>query len=187
MIRRKNALQIMCGSLLGLGILLILVSIGYLRYQQSILSFKTVPMAVVQPDERRSLPSMISVPSQQLTLPISEAKIVEGIWETSQTTVTHLDVSARPGEDGNIVLYGHNTRQIFGSLVTATPGEVVVVSASDGRQYTYEIETVKVVKPEEISAVLPTSYEKLTLYTCTGWLDSKRLIVEAKLKSSGMP
>lgn len=41
----------------------------------------------------------------------------------------------------------------------------------------------KEVLPESVEVVAPTTDETLTLYTCTGFADQKRLIVTAKRAS----
>ena len=46
--------------------------------------------------------------------------------------------------------------------------------------YEYEIKEIKEVLPSQTETIAPTKEETLTLYTCSGFSDSKRLIVIAK-------
>ncbi|MEN8253023.1 MAG: sortase [Patescibacteria group bacterium] len=130
-------------------------------------------------------PVNISFPSDNKKIPIESAHIINGNWQTSNITATHLITSSGLGGGGNIVIYGHNTKNIFRSLKNIKVDEKISLESADNKIYEYQIQEIKEVTPEEVSDVQPTDYEVLTIYTCTGWLDSRRLIVKAYPASIG--
>jgi len=156
----------------------IIGAVGYLQYQQVILSFKAVPVYTTDLPLRYAQPASISFGTID-KLEVVTASITQGIWETSDTAATHLDTSARPGEGGNVVVYGHNRRRLFGSLRNLQIGQTILISTTEGKQFEYQVAEREIVSPDQIEAVLPTEFEVLTLYTCIGWLDSQRLIIRA--------
>ena len=46
--------------------------------------------------------------------------------------------------------------------------------------FTYEVKEIKEVFPNQVEVIAPTPDEPLTLYTCSGYKDQKRLIVISK-------
>lgn len=161
------------------GLQLCLASGWYYLYHQTILSFKTSPSIVADAHLRAAVPTEIVIKNAGINLPITQAAITDGVWQTSDTTATHLNTSARPLEGGNIVVYGHNLRKIFGNLTKVNIGDSLLLNTQDGKQIEYVVEEKSVVSPEDIAQVLPTDHEVLTVYTCTGFLDSKRLVLKA--------
>lgn len=164
---------------LTLGLNLLFGSGWYLWYRQTILSFSVVPQVIVQPELRGSLPANIGIETIGLNLAIQPTQIVDGVWQTSSTNPTYLVTSSRPGEGGNIVVYGHNYNQIFAPLKKVATGDLITIATENGKFFSYEVTEIQVVKPTEIEAVLPTDYEVLTVYTCTGLFDSLRLVIKA--------
>lgn len=90
---------------------------------------------------------------------------------------------ALPGETGNMVIAGHNYANgaHFGKLDELEDGDTVMLEASDGTSYCYEVYDNQVVKPDEVEAL--EKYEgqyALTLMTCTSQ-GNRRLLVRCKL------
>lgn len=167
-------------SLLGLiaGLLLTFSSLFYLAYRATILSFKTSPVTQVTLASRKELPDNINIQDLNINLPVEMSSIVNGIWEIKKQSANFLDTSARPGEGGNIVIYGHNTNQVFKQLVKIQPAALITLTTQSGT-YTYQVKERSIVNPSQIEVVMPTNYEVLTVYTCTGFLDSQRFVVRA--------
>ncbi len=158
----------------------LLVAVGWFwLYRQTILSFQVAPKVVATTQYRAPLPTKVKIKSAQIEVPLIVSHITNGTWETTKKGASFLSDSARPGEGGNIVMYGHNTLDIFGRMRSLKPGETIHVQVADGNWYEYRVESTSIVKPHQIDAVLPTKTEILTLYTCTGWMDSQRFIVRA--------
>lgn len=124
-------------------------------------------------------PVFIDIPKTAERIPVESAHIINGNWQTSDNTATHLITSSGINGGGNIVIYGHNTSGIFKSLKTIAVGESLILEATDQSKHEYKISEIKVVDPEQVTDVQPADHEVLTVYTCTGWLDSKRLIIKA--------
>lgn len=151
----------------------------FLSYRDRILSFAVTPPAVTM-IKRQPPPVVIKIPSLNIDLSLTAGWINNGVWQLSRTTPLHLATSAHPGENGNIVIYGHNKKSLFGKLKQLKINDTVQLESADGSLHVYRIILIKTVKPNEIEAVLPTATQTLTLYTCAGFLDTKRLIVQAQ-------
>jgi LPXTG-site transpeptidase (sortase) family protein len=178
--KNQKALTIFFALVFLVGLNMVILGVVYQQYRRTVLSFKASPVTTLELTHRRGEPLSIDIPNLKISLPVQEAAIKDGIWETSDKNITHLDTSARPGERGNVVLYGHNRRNIFMNLHNIKVGDVLKVATKEGKIYEYTVTETQRVKPEHIEAVLPTDYEVLTVYTCIGFLDSERFVVKAK-------
>ena len=67
---------------------------------------------------------------------------------------------------------------LFLPLKDIKQGESVLVLTSNA-WYSYTVTQVKEVLPTQTEVIAPTENPLLTLYTCSGYADSKRLIVTA--------
>lgn len=131
-------------------------------------------------DNRKVPPSRIIIPSLEIDLPVKEAKIVKGYWEVFADTAGFGLGSAYPGEVGNQVIFAHARKGLFLPLRNAKIGQKIYVFAVE-KVFNYQIEEIIEVMPNQIEVLASTSKTILTLYTCSGFSDSKRLIVKAKL------
>ena len=164
-----------------IGAILVICGVGYLLWQRSVLSFSHAPSPAPVSENQSFYPQpvRIQIPSVGIDDAITPSRIVRGIWQTSATGASHLDISARPGQPGNIILYGHNYDHIFKALSNVQVGQSIMVSTSDGNTRLYQVTQTKTVRPDEIESIEPTEHEVLTVYTCVGFLDTKRFIVQA--------
>lgn len=140
---------------------------------QVIAKYQALPQPAANP-----LPTHISSP-WRLDVAIDPAIFQEGEWSISPDHASYLTSSARPGERGNIIIYGHNTRDILGNLRALKGGETITLTLSDHTTRDYLVETVTEVSPTRVDLLAPTNTETLTLYTCSGILDSQRFVVRA--------
>ncbi|MBI4137449.1 sortase, partial [Candidatus Roizmanbacteria bacterium] len=124
-------------------------------------------------------PLRIVVPTRKVDLSIVEASVVNGYWELSETTASHGIGSANPGQNGNIVVFAHARGELFGPLRDIQKNEIVYILTKD-RWFRYAVDETKLVSPDQVEHIKPTDAEQLTLFTCSGFLDTKRLIVHAK-------
>ena len=120
-----------------------------------------------------------------------DAIVVEGasVKELSEGP-GHMRETAEPGEAGNAVITGHRDT-FFRHIYELTKGDQIQVQRN-GRNFTYEVTSQKIVKPEDISLINPTTDSRLTLITCypTYYIGPapKRLVVFSKLvESDGQP
>ena len=154
---------------------------SYLKYRTTILSFKQNPYVYDSQKERASKPAHINIEKINISLKIEESGINDGVWQVSDNAASFLETSARPGENGNIIIYGHNKKSIFGNLIGKDlKGEIIEIINENGESYFYKIDMILTVDPTDIIVIAPTQYEVMTVYTCTGFLDSKRLVLKAE-------
>ena len=147
------------------------------------MSFSELPQPVeIQEKDPNKLPQRVIIPSHKIDLAIKETEILAGEWQVSASGASYLVQSALPGEKGNMIIYGHNWRRLFGPLRWVKQGEEILIKNKKGESFIYEIVETKVVSPSQVEVLLPTEEPTLTLYTCFGFLDSKRFVVVGKFK-----
>lgn len=95
----------------------------------------------------------------------------------------HLVGSAYAGGEGNAVITAHRDT-FFRHIVELKKGDQIMVQR-DGKTYTYEVSSQRIVKPDDLSVIQPTNDNRLTLITCypTYYIGPapERLIVTSKL------
>ncbi len=148
-------------------------------YQIRVLSFTKTPQEA-QTLNKGELPTQIQIPSIGIDMPVEIGSIKDGVWQISYDHPTFLDSSARPGTDGNIVIYGHNKKVIFGNLPYLSLGQKIIIKTQDGKIHTYEAYEKDFVSPDRVNLVSPENKEDLTIFTCWGLFDSQRAVVKAK-------
>lgn len=134
---------------------------------------------------------MLTIPKIHVSAPIMfEPSIAEAnVQKALETGVVHYGNTAKPGEVGNSVLFGHSSNDwdkpgdykfIFVLLEKLAVGDVYTIDYQ-GTRYEYQIYEKRAILPTEVSVVAPTSEPTSTLITCwpTG-TNQKRLIVRGK-------
>ncbi len=111
-------------------------------------------------------------------LPVSDGYVSGDHWVTSQTGVSYYTDSALPG-NGNTVIYGHNIAGILGGLWKVHEGDYLYVVTHDGNYIKYQVSQRKEIDPSEVDILNSTKESTLTLYTCSGFLDSARFVIIA--------
>lgn len=150
----------------------------YLRNSPRVLSFDNKPM--VTSNKQNNSPVSINIPSLRLILPIVPASKKGNNWETTNLGVSHLSSTPSPGEKGNSILYGHNWESLLRNLPKLKPGQSLFITHKNGVEKEFVIEYTAVVDPSQTYIIDNTNDSRITLYTCTGFLDSKRFVVVAK-------
>lgn len=177
--RQKAGLVLILLGLVCFGIVFSLA--GYQEFQKKTLSFSQPPELIEEATEEL-FPSQILIPSLRIDLPVFPAEAIGSEWEISQEGVSYLLGSGIPGRPGNAIIYGHNKRNLFGPLLWIEKGREVEIKNKKGESFVYELVEIKTVSPKTIEVLAPTEDATLTLYTCTGFLDSQRFVVTGKLK-----
>lgn len=160
------------------------LSAGYLfwertnPYRLSFASYSTLTQKEVHADLR---PVTVRIPSLSIDLPVHTATIEKGKWPASPTGIMHLSSSPIPGEWGNSILYGHNWQNLFGPMKKIQKGDLVEVELSSGETRMFEVVMTDTVTPDQTHILSQSEDARLTLYTCTGFLDRKRFVVTARL------
>ena len=129
-------------------------------------------------DEAR-VPQRVIIPDLAIDLEVEKAEVVGGYWEVFADSAAWGTGSGLPGEAGNQVIFAHAREGLFLPLRSIEVGQKVYVLNED-EWYKYEVYEIKEVYPNQVEVIAPTEDETLTLYTCSGYQDSKRLIVIAK-------
>jgi sortase A len=115
-----------------------------------------------------------------------DSPVVQGDgWEQLKKGVAQHIGTPNPGEDGNIVLSGHNDvfGKIFRYLEKLKPGDVVILFTSQ-RQYTYVITGTQLVEPTAVEVMNTTPDARVTLISCHPYLvDIHRIVVSAILQN----
>jgi sortase A len=146
-----------------------MADLGAIQIDSRLLSTKAPPTA----------PTRIVIPAVGIDLPIVEAQVTDGFWQTSDTSASHGVGSANAGEAGNDVIFAHARDGLFAPLRNIKDQSVVYL-LTNNTWFRYQVTEINLVAPTQTEVIAPTPDETLTLYTCTGFLDSKRLIVVAK-------
>lgn len=124
-------------------------------------------------------PVRFVMPRLAIDLDVVEAQVKNGYWELSEKSASHGQGSANPGEKGNTVIFAHARPELFGPIRDAKKDDAIYVFTKE-RWFKYRIVELKLVNPDQLEVIAPTGDETLTLFTCSGFLDSKRFIAVAK-------
>lgn len=165
--------------LLGLGTIFIIIPLFFYINEFVQLSFFTpkIPQ-VVQKHFSRLVE--IQIPSVDMDLSVEETAISGNTWQIANNGISHLAISSSPGENGPIILYGHNTNDRFGPIRWLTTSENIFLKTADGKTHAYKIIKTVDVNPDKTSIFSSEKGETLFLYTCDGFADLQRFIVVAK-------
>jgi sortase A len=121
----------------------------------------------------------IQIPAIEVDSPIVHGDDSEQL----KKGVAHNAASANPGQQGNLVLSGHNDifGEVFRYLEQLKPGDEIIVYTSR-RSYTYVISGWELVEPTQVEVMAPTSDATITLISCHPYLvDNHRIIVKGSL------
>lgn len=171
--------------LLALGVLglILFLYLIYQRYNPKNLSFSInhSDLANIKMSEGEiTEPIGIRIDQINIALPIIPAKINSNKWESSNKGVSFLQSSVYPGETGNSILYGHNWPNILGNLTKVKPGDKITILYADNSSRDFLVEYTVQASPDDITILKNSEDRRITLYTCSGFLDSKRFVVVAK-------
>jgi sortase A len=138
-----------------------------------------IPRVAIPTPGPRS-PTRLVISSIKIDVPV-----VEGVdWEQLKKGAGHLIGSANPGERGNCFMAGHNDiyGEIFRELQDLKIGDEIIAYAGQ-QPYRYIVRATRIVEPDDVSVMYPTSTPVLTLLTCYPYMiDSHRLVVIAELE-----
>lgn len=183
---KKNSRQYLPAVLVLLGSILLCVSILHQVWRLRALLPNFQSVTELQPvlAQRDLGQRPVSIFLKGKTIPIKPGTETATGWTLDRQTAFHVEQSAYPGENGNSIIYGHNTSNIFGSLKSLKIDDIIEVMTLDGITKTYQVFDLATVSPEENGYLFPTNREQLTIYTCIGFLDKDRLIVRAVPKEN---
>lgn len=155
----------------------------------------SLQLEVAPPDTRLIIPRInrnvpvINVTTESL-IKKDWSKLETQMQEALRSGVIHYPGTARPGQQGNVVITGHSSyfpwdpgrfKDVFAVLHDLEVGDKMLLYFNQ-QQYIYEVTSIKKVWPSELDVLKPSTENKLTLITCTPvGTNLKRLVVEAKL------
>lgn len=128
--------------------------------------------------DEEKLPIRIVIPKLSLDLSVKPAPVINGFWQVSSSTASYGLGSGIIGEPGNSVIFAHSRSDQFLSIKKISLGTKIYVY-TNSKWFSYKVNSIKKVDPSNIEVIKPTQDSILTLYTCDGINDSKRLVVQA--------
>lgn len=135
--------------------------------------------AVVIPTPGPRAPTRLVIPAIRVDVPVVEG---DGPEQLKKGAGHHVG-TANPGERGNCFISGHNDifGEIFRDLEKLELEDEVIVYAGV-QPFHYRVKAKRIVDPDDVSVMYPTSTPVLTLMTCYPYLvDTHRLVVIAEL------
>ena len=111
------------------------------------------------------------------------AVVVEGVDKhTLRRAVEHIPGTALPGQPGNVGLAGHRDT-FFRPLKDVRIKDEIRFSTPEG-DFKYEVESLRVVEPDNVGVLAPSSEKVLTMVTCYPFFyigaAPKRFVVRAR-------
>ena len=117
--------------------------------------------------------------------------VVQGVGEADlRRGPGHYPNTPLPGQVGNSAIAGHRTTYgaPFFDLDKLGPGDDVFIINTDGTRLDFKVTGTKVVSPDNVSVLDPTTFPQLTLTTCNPRFSAtSRLIVFARLAANVAP
>ena len=152
-----------------------------------------LPTDSVNSINQDGLANRLVIPKMELDAPIVIAPIKNQTWQVDhlEQSVGHLEGTARPGSNSNLVLAAHVTLETgeygpFAGLGNLSPGDTVFVYDGDQKKYEYVIDSHDTVDRTAVEVTFPTDSGQLTLITCNNWNDEEgrymeRLVIKGHL------
>jgi LPXTG-site transpeptidase (sortase) family protein len=162
--------------LAAVSLLLFLHSFHPARFEQQLRQAQA--QAQISDQFAHSYPQKVSIASI-LEVEVEPATQIGSKFLTSDDKASYFVNSASPNQQGNTIIYGHNKKGIFKKLHQLKGNEIITLIDQVGKQTDYQVQEILVAEPDQIEYLAPSDEDILTLYTCTGWADSKRLVVRA--------
>lgn len=165
-------------ALFVFGLLFLLISLFWHLNQTIQLAFFTPHVVPVK--NLYAIPTELIIEKISIDMPIEETIIHNGIWQVGEKGASHLTISARPGENGPIILYGHNTLERLGPIRWLSKGDTIALKTADGKIHTYTIDQTMTVAPNKMDVFTQRTGETLIIYTCDGFADLQRFVIIAQ-------
>jgi LPXTG-site transpeptidase (sortase) family protein len=173
---------------LVLGVTLVVLGVVFMsgKIKPSVVqssTFASEPVEVsgftLSENEEAKSPQRVIIPDLDIDLSVKPARLIDGYWEVFPDSAGWGEGSGAPGQPGNQVIFAHAREGLFRPLKDARIGMKIYV-LTESEWFLYEVSDIKEVLPNQAEVIKPTEDERLTLYTCSGFADTKRLIVTAK-------
>lgn len=158
---------------------------------EQVLGF-TLPPGSVNSVSQENIATRLVIPALGLDAPVVLSPIENQTWQVDHLgqAIGHLEGTAPPGSDSNIVLAGHVTlaRGVYGpfaGLGRLVPGDLLVVYEND-KKFEYVVDGQQMVGRTAVDVTYPSETGQITLITCTTWNNEEsrydqRLVVRGHL------
>lgn len=167
---------------LGISLIIFASFLVYQRNNPSRIAFAKADVVIEDVDKVLLQPNFIKISSLDINLPVYSSEIKNNKWEVANDGVSYLKTSVSPGQIGNSIMYGHNWSNLLGRLVKIKTGDVVEINYTDNSKKEFIVTLIQEVNPNDVTILNETNDRRLTIYTCSGFMDSKRFVVVAILK-----
>ncbi len=165
--------------ILTAGVICLTTFVGYKIHRANRMSFEQVPPVNTKANLAHS-PESIEIIPLSIKLSVEPARVEGNRWEINEKGASYLVSSAPLKDNGNTVIYAHNKATMFGSLSQIKIGYPITLKTREGKIHSYSVYKIETVTPDRVDVIKSNGEEELTLYTCTGFADTKRLVVKAK-------
>jgi LPXTG-site transpeptidase (sortase) family protein len=152
-----------------------------------------LPAGSVNSITQEGVATRLVIPKLDLDAPVVLSPIENQTWQVDhlgETYVGHLEGTAPPGSESNIVLAAHVTVSSgvygpFAGLANLGTGDQVFVYYGD-QIYEYVVDGYQTVDRTAVDVTFPSQTGQITLITCTNWDGQEgryleRLIVKGRL------
>lgn len=118
----------------------------------------------------------LAIPAIDLILPVEKSLVANDEWLiTDALTAYHGEGTALPGRNGPMVIFAHARPGLFGNLSQLAQGDTILVKGKNNI-YVYRVATQEIVSPENVSFLDEIDKHHITLFTCYGPNDEKRIL-----------
>lgn len=139
---------------------------------------QAAPIISEQVEYQGESPTRIEFSELGLKYDVKNAQVSNNNWDLYEDAASYLVTSGKIGVTGNAVFYAHNKTHLFGSLSRISVNDHIIVSTNESEKL-YVVKEKKVVSPADLSIVYPLGDQRITLFTCTNFLDADRLVIVA--------
>jgi LPXTG-site transpeptidase (sortase) family protein len=158
---------------------------------EQILGF-SLPAGSVNSVTAQGVATRLIIPKLNLDAPVVISPIKDQTWQVDhlEQAVGHLEGTAPPGANSNIVLAGHVTLREgvygpFAGLGQLIPGDLLTVYEGN-QKFNYVVDDYTVVDRTAVEVTYPTDTPQITLITCSRWNQQdgryeQRLVVKGHL------
>ena len=147
------------------------MSFRSLRHITGIILSIILVIVLVVPTSASNNPT-ITISSLNISAEIKEFRLSGGTWTIDpwEKGIGHLEDTGWFDNPTNIVLAGHSTMPngkpgVFTTLNDLSLGQEIVLFDGNADRH-YQIIDIRVVPVDDVSVVMPTDHERLTLITC---------------------
>lgn len=149
---------------------------------------KIEPLIVQRPIKHRitlqGIPVRVTVPSVAIDVRVKTGHYIasDTSWSIDGQTAFYADQTVPVNNsNGTTLIYGHDTWNIFGHLLTVARGAEANVYTSSGRIFHYKYQSSRQVSPSDVSVLDDSGPPTLVLQTCSGLYDMYRTLVAFNL------